>query len=669
MSSSDKESEILKIIETLTTTGKRTLDEALMKKLKNICKSSDSHVNYAYYAVMTQLRKEHSEIRFSALQIINELFCRSSVFRKLLEVSLEEFFELVVETNPDSPLPLPLPAAKELKRKALEFIQNWCTKFGDKYTRLQLGFNYLKKCKKVDFNDLEARNATERERQRQEDERMARVVQEKILKVQTEMQELTNDMVSVTTQMENCFRLLIPHPDDFFSNLDFVPTSGEKASSQEDEEPSTKDGSETDVNEYEPAESDLRPHGLYNMKKSITVEMKNSSEVAVSASEDNLPVIENLHDLYRQVTATYLPTIAKWLKILAKGSNCSDTLKKAIDLKQLLESSLVKYKELKIKPCFPKTDDDDDDDDDDDFEEVKEKEGYEDKVKVAPVISHNSFMEPGCSKNISESDPTFYWKLKHVEDDAKDPTAASSTLKKRNYNLKRNATDLNDKSKSSKDEPKEAKPDVLEKAPILPYDIDLYHWEDENPEIPEKIRFDSLHKFWESKDDENEEASEALKEAQLASLRTRKIDFSGKFEPVKWSCRAPLPSGKLCPRKDRYKCPFHGKIIKRDNVGNPIEEEAKPQTTVPDWQDPALLNDIEAATGINLKIPEKRGKGKKQQRNKKGCGLTKIKNIPISARQRIEKKILKRYQHYAPKLDEMERKRFNDKFGDQWNYY
>lgn len=39
----------------------------------------------------------------------------------------------------------------------------------------------------------------------------------------------------------------------------------------------------------------------------------------------------------------------------------------------------------------------------------------------------------------------------------------------------------------------------------------------------------------------------------VAALRTRVIEFSGKFEPVKWSCRAPLPNGNLCPRKDRFK--------------------------------------------------------------------------------------------------------------------
>ena len=39
--------------------------------------------------------------------------------------------------------------------------------------------------------------------------------------------------------------------------------------------------------------------------------------------------------------------------------------------------------------------------------------------------------------------------------------------------------------------------------------------------------------------------------------------------PVKWTCRAPLSSGRLCPRMDRVKCPFHGKIIARNNDGSP----------------------------------------------------------------------------------------------------
>merc|ERR1712150_59122 len=36
-------------------------------------------------------------------------------------------------------------------------------------------------------------------------------------------------------------------------------------------------------------------------------------------------------------------------------------------------------------------------------------------------------------------------------------------------------------------------------------------------------------------------------------------------------CRAPLPNGKLCPRMDKVKCPFHGKIVDRDVHGAIVE--------------------------------------------------------------------------------------------------
>lgn len=57
---------------------------------------------------MTQLRKDHAEIRYSSLLIINELVMRSSLFRTKLEADLEEFLELVEETDSEKPLPLPL---------------------------------------------------------------------------------------------------------------------------------------------------------------------------------------------------------------------------------------------------------------------------------------------------------------------------------------------------------------------------------------------------------------------------------------------------------------------------------------------------------------------------------------------------------------------------------
>lgn len=651
----NKESELQQIIQKLTTTGKKTLDEGEMKKLKNICKASDKNVNCAYYSLMTQLRKDHAEIRYSTLLIINELVMRSYVFRAKLEADFEEFLELVEETDLEKPLPPPLPVAKQLRIKGLEFIKNWATKFGQHHMRLQLALNYLQKCRKVDFDDIEARNSVERMRELREQQRLERIINEKIGKVKSEIQEIGEEISNVVTQMENCFQLLIPHTaDNLFTASDF-------------EHPENAISEDIEISNS-CLDDKLRHHGFYDMKKTITIEIEKKSEIAVTSNEDTSPIIDNLKDLEKQICGRYYPMVTRWLKILTKGSNCSDLLKQAIDLKSLMEASLEKYKELKVKPTQSSRDSDEDDDD---FEEVKEKEGYEETVKSSPKISPE--IQPSCSRDMSYTERAYQWKMKLHNDDLKDPTTALSTLSKRFKNCQSTSV-TNDKeivSSDKEEQKKNKKTELLEKAPVLPYDIDLYHWEEEKPLIPEVVRFDSLHKFWETKDEDCEE-NETLKEVQIASLRTRKIDFSGKFEPVKWSCRAPLSNGKLCPRKDRYKCPFHGKIIPRDSVGNPsgdpgsIPGSSKESSdSVPDWQDPELLKDIEAATGIDLKIPAKRTKSGKKKKD----GLTNIKKINNTVRERLTKKIVKRYRHYAPKLDEMERKRFHDKYGDQWNYY
>ena len=45
---------------------------------------------------MTQLNKNHSEIRYSAIQIIDAIFLRSHVFRELILDNIQTIFELVL---------------------------------------------------------------------------------------------------------------------------------------------------------------------------------------------------------------------------------------------------------------------------------------------------------------------------------------------------------------------------------------------------------------------------------------------------------------------------------------------------------------------------------------------------------------------------------------------
>ncbi len=108
----------------------------------------------------------------------------------------------------------------------------------------------------------------------------------------------------------------------------------------------------------------------------------------------------------------------------------------------------------------------------------------------------------------------------------------------------------------------------------MPFDIDLYDWGEKRE--PQKVLVDPEKlRFWGSSSSQ----AEGEMEVPGSQETRRKIDFSGRFEPVEWSCRAPLPSGKLCPRRDRVKCPLHGKIVARweDQRGN----SAMPKSNLP----------------------------------------------------------------------------------------
>lgn len=108
------------------------------------------------------------------------------------------------------------------------------------------------------------------------------------------------------------------------------------------------------------------------------------------------------------------------------------------------------------------------------------------------------------------------------------------------------------------------------------------------------------------------------------------------------TCNVRLESGKLCPRRDKAKCPFHGKIIPRDQYGNPLSEEdrieeerkAKMSSRVPEWQDPQLLAEIKAATGVDLTMPIK---GKKS--NKKKANLANTKTCDLTPKKRLQKRL------------------------------
>ena len=169
----------------------------------------------------------------------------------------------------------------------------------------------------------------------------------------------------------------------------------------------------------------------------------------------------------------------------------------------------------------------------------------------------------------------------------------------------------------------------------------------------------------------------------------------------------------------RIKCPFHGLIIARDSKGLPLDEkmrekeleekrsrEAKAaemvaeeevsQTAqastssaadaggrgeVPPWMDKELIKDIEAQTGQDLgskrlerlekREKNKKDKGKgKSSKKKPESNLTNIKAARDTVRSRLEKKLFNpsTMKRVNGVLNQMDKQKTYDKFGDQFNY-
>ncbi|NXS11799.1 UVSSA protein, partial [Neodrepanis coruscans] len=179
---------LAELVEELTTSGEPQLEPGRMKELKKICKSSEEHLSHAYHLLQTRLREDHAEMRFSAFQVVQELFARSHHFRTLVIAGFQEFLELTVGTDHEQPLPPPREAAQKLRRAAVRAVQEWHDKYGDAYKQLSLAYHFLKQNKKVDFQDVHARTVAERRREEEKQKRLDNIYKEKVKRTEKEME-------------------------------------------------------------------------------------------------------------------------------------------------------------------------------------------------------------------------------------------------------------------------------------------------------------------------------------------------------------------------------------------------------------------------------------------------------------------------------------------------
>ncbi|XP_017655777.1 UV-stimulated scaffold protein A isoform X3 [Nannospalax galili] len=664
------------LIEELTTSGEPRLNAQKMKELKKTCKSSEEQLNYAYRLLTTQLTQDHAEIRLSAFQIMDELFTRSHHFRMLLVSDFQKFLELTLGTDNDHPLPPPWEAAQRLKQAAMQAVEGWNEKFGEAYKKLALGYHFLKHTKKVDFQDVNARTVAERKREEVKQRHLDKMHRASAERAEKEMEEMADEMGCCLTEVENCFRLLVPLDFGPFPETKFLgkaPGTTEACAPcflspdlvalrgsgppvlQDEEQPccskdlaasvcsvgpvaglevlaptATQDLSGDESEDGDPEEF-LRSHGLGSHKYTLDLELS-SDGPKVQENEDNLAVLHAARDSLKLIRNKFLPAVCSWVQTEA------------------LEDS---------------------EDENEDFMEVPEKEGYE--PHIPDHLRAEYGLEPKAPLKIPEKDTVVCSlearRRQRRSEEASDPTSAAAQL----LWLQDHLPPTSSSTRVSL-EPREDQKLVAERAraPVVPFGVDLCYWGQEQMTAGKILKSDSQHRFWKPCEVEEEVDSAHVSEM----LHSRHITFAGKFEPVQHQCRAPRHDGRLCQRQDRLKCPFHGKIIPRDDRGQPLnpEDRAREQRqqlqqhqTRPDWQDPEFMKDVEAATGVDLGSSRYRGKGKAKRR--KHPNLTDLRERANTSRARLEKKVFAKaaVQRVVAAMNQMDQKK-HEKFANQFNY-
>lgn len=776
------------LVELLTTSGKPTLNPEIMKKFKKFCRISDGHVRYAYTLLMSRLAEEHSEVRLSAYQMVDELFNRSHLFRELLLEDFDSFLEFTAETEKRKPLPAPKAAANTMKTGALRSVLLWNEKFGAGYKKLALGLEFLKNVKKIDFDNIQAEIELERRQKEETERKMEEQRQEKLQQVDKEYSEREMDIHLCLTEIENGLQLLMPKPDDFFIPLtgkmgasgthtvtssmtsssdnksDMISADDrlklcEKSKVKEDTDEvndklanekgdiyavnlphnvtnnsgtTTVDGQNTLENNIESeSESDsefedvhsgqnhafTQEYGQFDRKFALTIKVCQPA-TSLQETEDNEDLIQGVRDQYRLIKTKYLPAVKKWLQVMSDNQASAEKVKDMTARKVKLEDAVRKCVELEI--ASGRRNRDDSDSDDDDFEEVPEKEGYEEEVpehvrldaamaskKQESKTKEKKSKKGKQPKETTKKETARAKKVRKMaqellesqrllqEDDLDSAVLKSRTVKGKgrppqpSTSYSAQSTSCNDSNQPSTSqvselktvshtarhkEPKDTnhcldetsrKTSLLEKAPVVSFGVDLEHWEDPSKiRAPVKNRFEDASRFWVQEkevDDQEPGGSE-----EVAALTRRTVTFVGEFEPVRWKCRALLPNEKLCDRMDREKCPFHGKIIGRDKSGQPTNPDDKERLLLE-----RLQQDIEQESESSASSEGKgQGKGKKKAKKRKYPNLTDIKESSDTSRSRLEAKIFNRstLKKVNKALDEVAMKKLSQKFGNQFNY-
>lgn len=486
----------------------RELDSRLLKAIKSTVRSSDAEATAAVPALMTQMRKQDSQVRYLALLIIDELFMRSKLFRSVLVPRLDEFLTLSVGFRTNLPLPPPSAVASALRSKSIELLEKWNDSFGLHYRQLRLGFDYLKNTLHFRFPNRLA-NETRMQRERREKEaRTKQILLDKFDRLKESYSSIEAEVRSTVNEIGECLDILQPEEDDFA-------------------------GSVPPLDEVE----EFKSLALHRIRQESLKEGEKVHE-----NSENRAVFDALRESHRLLVSKHLPAVKEWISVLGRvdlANNKSrdavadnrfrDTaLKELIDLRNLIQSVEQRCDQLGcslVEKLY-----------------LEEEEDLWEEGTIEINVPEDS-SAPKSSIEGSVVDPT--------TSKAKGKGGAPPGGKKPSDGVGSSLTSERLK--------------LLAEAPVMAWGLCLDNWGSGQDALANQRGLE-LEGHWGRVD--YDAVIPAEKIAELNVHRTVYKEQAVEIQP----CRVPLKKGGLCQRKDLRVCPFHGPIILRDDEGNPIEQ-------------------------------------------------------------------------------------------------
>ncbi|KAK4518429.1 calponin [Mucor velutinosus] len=546
----DVRENIGRLIKDLTETGEWVLDAQKLKNLKSICKRSDALVQVAFEFIMAQLRKKHAQIRYSCVQLTEQLFDRSKYFRDLLTEDFPLFTQLTVGIQ-GKKLPPPAPVATKLKDYAIALIKAWFTKYGERYRQLGIAYDFL-----LDngFLDRETGSLTTihmDERNKSNTDARRKAIQFNRFEIlKADMNDHLDIIKDNLTNMEGCFEILIPKNVFQGEDLDFDALLRGEASN-------------SDPSAAENYKDSILSHGLGSNRYQITIDMSEESLMEdVEETQDNKIVFDQLREAYTLLETKHINQLNQWINTLVKMDLADKAekekwIKQVINLKGEASEAIRKAKLLKIEPTHKPvkridTSHMEEEEEDDEFGDELFEDVNVDKINA----------EERDKRTVSGSKLPPLQRLFPL---SYDPAMMEDATYKGPPSLIEDTVNVpKDKGKQKANPEKE---ELYKRAPVVEWGEDLYYWDKTNVQF-NTSGIEKSHRFMGTGEGTNE-----MPEHLLEELRKRPIYYKSEAPKEIQACRHPLHNGGLCPRKDLVTCPFHGKIIPRDDLGRPLNPE------------------------------------------------------------------------------------------------